>query len=60
MAYVKVRRIGEKRFYFVEPRGGLNRLRIHAARFDDIEKAQAFIDANGPRNPEFEFRPVKA
>lgn len=56
MVHVKVRERGDKRFKFLTSRGSLNSLRVHAASFESAEKAQAFIDANAPDNPEFEFR----
>ncbi len=55
-AYVKVREVGKKRFYFLTPGGATTPLKMHAGRFESIEKAQAFIDANAPDNPDFEWK----
>lgn len=54
--YVKVRERGTIQFNFIAPGGRTTRLKIHAARFESREKAQAFIDANAPDNPEFEWK----
>lgn len=55
---IKCREVGKKAWAFLTPRGGLSRLRIHAARFDTVEKARALIDANKDDNPEWQFRVV--
>lgn len=55
---IKVKKAGEKAWYFLTPRGGMIRLRIHAAQFDTAEKAQAVIDANAADNPGFEWKVV--
>ena len=60
MAYVKFREVGKRQFLFLTPHGDGNRLRIHAARFETIEKAQQVIDENCPDNPGFEFKAVEA
>jgi hypothetical protein len=44
--YVKVRMPGKNQYLFLTSKGGLNHLRIHAARFDDKAKAQAVVDVN--------------
>lgn len=59
MAYVKVREVGKARWVFLS-KGGVNRLRIHALRFETIEKARALIDENAADNPEWEFKAVLA
>lgn len=56
MCMIKVRKIGSKRWAFLSSGGGMNYLRIHALRFDDRAKAQAFIDSNAPNNPGYEWR----
>jgi hypothetical protein len=58
--YVKCREVGKKQFLFLTSRGGLNRLRIHAARFETKDKAQALIDENAADNPEWEFKVVES
>ena len=54
-AYVKCRRVGRKTWLFLNA-NGVTRLRIHAGRFETVEKAQALIDANAADNPEWEFK----
>jgi hypothetical protein len=54
---IKVREKGRKSWSFLS-RGGTNRLRIHAVRFETREKAQALIDENAPDNPEWEWKIV--
>ena len=58
-AYVKCREVGQKTWAFLA-RDGVNRLRVHAVRFENAEKAQALIDANKDDNPEWEFKVVTA
>jgi hypothetical protein len=53
---VKCREVGTKRYAFLTSTGGLNPLRIHAARFETKEKAENFIAENAADNPEYEFR----
>ena len=55
VAYVKCRKKGRKTWLFLTA-NGVNRLRIHAGRFETVEKAQAQIDANTADNPEWEFK----
>ena len=57
--YVKVRLIGRKAWAFLA-RGGTSRLRVHALRFDSLEKAQGLIDENAADNPEWEWKAVPA
>ena len=59
-AYVQCRMVGRKQWRFLTPKDGLNRLRVHAARFETLAKAQALIDANAADNPEWEWRAVEA
>lgn len=59
VAYVKCREKGRKRFAFLTSNGGLNSLRVHAARFETLAKAQALIDENTAENPEWEFLAVE-
>lgn len=54
--YVKCRMKGQKAWRFLTSRGGLNRLRIHAATFKSKEAAQALIDENAADNPEWEWK----
>ena len=58
-AYVKCREVGRKQWGFLA-RDGVNRLRVHALRFEDLAKAQALIDENKDDNPEWEFKAVEA
>lgn len=58
-AHVKCRLKGRKTWAFLA-RGGTNRLRIHALRFETMEKAQALVDENAEDNPEWEFKAVPA
>jgi hypothetical protein len=60
VAYVKCREVGKAKFAFLTPKMGLNHLKVHAARFESLEKAQALIDANAADNPEWEFKAVVA
>lgn len=53
---VKFKMPGEKAFYFVTPRGGGTRLKVHAARFANRLKALAFIEANSDDNPGVAWR----
>jgi hypothetical protein len=55
---LKIREKGKRAWYFVTSKGGSNRLRIHAARFDDAEKAQAVIDKYAAENDHLEFKVV--
>jgi hypothetical protein len=59
-AFVKCREKGRKTWAFLTPGAGLNRLRVHAARFDTLAKAQALIDENAADNPEWDFKAVPA
>lgn len=58
-AFIKCREIGRKQWAFLTA-NGCNRLRIHAVRFDTVEKAQALIDENAADNPEWEWLIVPA
>ncbi len=60
VAFVKCREVGRKSWAFLTSNGELNRLRIRAARFSSLEKAQALIDENSADNPEWEFKAVVA
>lgn len=53
---VKVREDGAKRFAFINGKGGINYLKVHAARFESRGKAMAFIADNAPLNPGFDWR----
>jgi hypothetical protein len=55
-AHVQCREVGKKTWRYLTSNGGLNRLRVHASRFDTAEKAQKLIDANKDDNPEWEWR----
>lgn len=55
---IKCRETGGKSWSFLSSGGGLNRLKIHAARFDSKDKAQAVIDANKDDNPDWEWKVV--
>lgn len=55
---IKVRREGEKTFAFLSNGGSLNRLKIHAIRFQERETAQLLLDESAPSNPGTEWRVV--
>lgn len=55
--YVKARVKGGKRFLFVTPKLGLNRLRIHAAMFT-ADQAMASAEAWSVQDDRYEFRAV--
>jgi hypothetical protein len=55
--FIKVRKIGEKRFAFLTPKGGETRLRIHAAMIPP-EKVEEELAKLRRENPEFEFKAV--
>jgi hypothetical protein len=59
-AHIKCRLIGRKAWRFLTPGDGLNRLRIHAARFATHEAAQMLVEANRDDNPEWEWLIVSA
>ena len=59
MFHIKIREKGKKAWYFLTSRGGMNRLRVHAATFKDEAAAQAVIDENKADNPEFEWKVSK-
>lgn len=56
---IKCRMAGEKTFGFLTPKGGVNKLKIHAGQFPTKERAQAVIDENAGDNPEWEFKVVE-
>ena len=58
--FVKAKAPQYKYFMFVTPRGGLNRLRIHAATFRDEQTAQATIDMNAASRPDWQWKVVPA
>jgi hypothetical protein len=61
MAYnIKCKLKTEKRYAFLTSSGGCNHLRVHAARFETKEKAQAVIDENAADNPEWDFKVQEA
>jgi hypothetical protein len=54
---VKTRETGKKHWKFVTSKGGVNRLRIHAAQFNDKSKADALaVDINDNNRGEWEAR----
>ncbi len=55
---IKLREKGRRRWEFLTSDGALNRLRIHAARFEDAGKAQKIIDENAADNPGWEWMVV--
>lgn len=57
-AYIKARKKGDKQWSFLTSKGGINKLRVHAAIFDD-EAAQRIIDANNGGNQAWEFKVQK-
>ena len=57
--YIKVREIGSPTWSFLG-RMGTYRLKMHASRFDTIEKAQAVIDENTADNPGWEWKVTSA
>lgn len=57
-AYVKARKAGSKGWAFLTPKGGTNRLRVHAARFANTERATDVIAKCRADNPSWEFRVV--
>lgn len=59
IAYIKCREKGRKAWWFLSD-NGINRLRVHAVRFADIDAAQRVIDANRADNPEWDFKAVAA
>jgi hypothetical protein len=58
VAFVKVRKVGEKRFNFITPRGTETHLRIHAAQVP-IEKLASRLAILRKDNPGFEFKAVR-
>lgn len=58
IVYVKARAKTATRFHFVTPKGALNALRIHAARFEGAEAARRFITENEPGNPNIVWKIV--
>lgn len=62
VAYVKMRERAKAKgaWWFVTPNGGGNRLRIHASRFESMEKAEAFVAKYTPLEPDLEFKAVEA
>lgn len=58
IVYVKARARTATRFHFVTPKGGLNALRIHAARFEGAESARRFIAENEAINPDIVWKVV--
>lgn len=55
---IKCREVGQKSWAFLASKGSLNRLKIHACRFETKEKAQAVIDENKDDNPGWEWKVV--
>lgn len=55
---IKCREVGKKGWSFLSSGGHLNRLKIHASRFETAAKAQALIDANKDDNPGWEWKVV--
>lgn len=53
--YVKARKEGDKRYWFVGSEGKLNRLRVHAIMFTH-ERAQDRVAVLAMDNPGFEFK----
>lgn len=58
MYAIKFRERGGTAWWFATPRGHANRLRIHAAKFNTKEEAQAVVDSDQANNPELEFKVV--
>lgn len=55
MFAIRFRQKGRRSWRYLTSKGGGNRLRIHAARFDSREKAQAVIDESAAENADFEM-----
>lgn len=55
---IKARAPGKKRFKFLTCHGGLNDLRIHAARFTE-GSARVELVSLVNRNPDYDFKVVK-
>lgn len=58
IVYVKARARTATRFLFVTAKGGLNALRIHAARFNSAASARRFIADNEAANPNIVWKVV--
>lgn len=58
--YIKFRTAGKGAWFFATPRGEATRLRIHAARFDSKEAAEAVAANDQKINPELDFKVVPA
>jgi hypothetical protein len=56
---IKVRKTGQRQFYFLTPGGGQTRLQVHAMRFRESVSAQSYLDTNAPANPEYEWKVVE-
>lgn len=58
--FVVKAKASQYRFWmFMTPRGGLNRLRIHAALFRDSATAQKTIDLNREKHPDWQWKVVE-
>lgn len=53
---IKVREKGKKQFVFLMSNGSTNRLRIHAAQFYEVAKAQAVANEINTENPTWEAK----
>lgn len=60
MFYIKVRRVGDRAWWFLTSAGGTTRLRVHASRFPQRDIAEKLIKDNEPDNPDWEWKVVAA
>lgn len=58
--HIKLRKTGDKTFCFLSGKGGLNRLRIHAAQFRQESDAQSVLAQILEDNPDYEGKVVAA
>lgn len=56
---VKLRRVGDARWHFLTHRGGLNRLRVHAAQFDLVSAKRSVQDILLENEGEWEAKTVR-
>lgn len=55
--YIKARKKGERAWYFITPKGGMIRLRVHASLFTS-EAADKVLEGIAKDNPEYDFKKV--
>ena len=58
MFAVKARKTGDKAWHFVTPKGGMNRLRVHASLYPSNEAAALAATELGKLNTGYEFKAV--